>query len=217
MDERHLVDMACQVRKDFGDVFATLAMLAKTERRAHDRPDLLAEEAGILIEADQFLAVAAVEFGLVIPGINVARPAVDEEPDDVFGLRSMMSWPRQHGACRIGGRPRRLSYLRRGTKHVRQREHAEPAAGACQEFAAGGIAGIRGSKQLADVLHRCLVPYFLSFGAGLINVVPSNSKRWPNTSTPFSRNCSGPLSDFWTSPPGGGTTWASRIDFPFSN
>src|SRR5262249_25920702 len=102
MDERHLIDVPGQVRENIGYAFSALPVLPKAKRRTHDRSDLIAEEAGVLIEADKLLAVAALEFGFVIPGVDVARSAVDEEPDDALGLGGMIPSPRRKRPCRIG-------------------------------------------------------------------------------------------------------------------
>ena len=72
VDERHLVDVLRHVREQLGDQLAALAVLRELERRLHQRPDLAVEEAGVLVEALEFLAVALLEFGLVVPGIDVA-------------------------------------------------------------------------------------------------------------------------------------------------
>ncbi len=58
----------------------------KSERRLHHRADLVGEEAGVLVEALEFLAVALGQFGLVVPRVDLARSAVDEQPDDRAGL-----------------------------------------------------------------------------------------------------------------------------------
>ena len=44
------------------------------------------EEAGVFVESGEFLAVHLFELGFVIPGIDLARSAIDEEPDDGLGL-----------------------------------------------------------------------------------------------------------------------------------
>ena len=60
------------LRKELRDPRPALAVLGELERRLHQRPDLVGEEAGVLVEALEFLAVALGEFRLVVPGIDLA-------------------------------------------------------------------------------------------------------------------------------------------------
>ena len=53
-------------------------------------PTALGEKAGFLVEAFELLAVALGELGLIIPGIDLARPAIHEEPDDRLRARGAM-------------------------------------------------------------------------------------------------------------------------------
>ena len=62
-----------------------LAVLFPGERRLHERPNLVGEEAGVLVEALQLRAVQLCERRFIVPGVHVAGAAVDEQPDDAFG------------------------------------------------------------------------------------------------------------------------------------
>src|SRR5437016_1746654 len=75
-----------QAREDFRHPRPRLAVLPPLERRLHQRPDLVDEEARLVVEALQLLAVGPEEPGLVVPGVDVAWPAVDEQPDDRLRL-----------------------------------------------------------------------------------------------------------------------------------
>src|SRR5262249_33070313 len=92
-------------------------------------------------------AVTLFEFGLVFPGIDLAGPAVHEEPDDRPGLRGKVSLPRGKGihisvACSCRCQP---AFLR---EKARQSEKARPASGALKEFAARTVSAIwRSEKQ----------------------------------------------------------------------
>ena len=169
MDERHFIDMASEIREDFGDVFAALSVRPKAKRRAHDRPDLIAEKPGVAVEAGQLLAVAPFQLGLVIPGIDLARPAVDEQPDDVLGLGRMMA---RRAAERGGSEPVRVpSCVWRPSqawdgllgeqvpgcwRRLAKAEHAEAAADARQELAARVVGGMRGGEEFGDVVRERL-------------------------------------------------------------
>ena len=107
-------------------------MTLEAERRLHQRPDLVGEEAGVLVEALQLQAVAALQLGFVVPGIDVAGAAVDEQPDDRLGPGGEMAGPRCQGvqlALVVGAQPLALQEAGQG-------EGAEPHAGATQEIAA---------------------------------------------------------------------------------
>src|SRR5205085_393288 len=72
-----------------------------------------------------------------VPGVDVRRAAVDEEPDDILRLRGMMPRPRRERPRGVGGRPLRAGVLL--LQHAGEAEEAEAAADAREEFAAGGI------------------------------------------------------------------------------
>ena len=92
--------MVAQVRKDIGYHLSTLAPLAKTERGFHQVSDLVLEEPGRVLERRvEFLDRLAVRLDkgrLVVPRIDVARAAVDKEPDHMFGTGSKMRRSRRH-------------------------------------------------------------------------------------------------------------------------
>ena len=101
VQERHLVDVLRQVREHLGDPRAGLAVLLPLERRL----EALAaggEEAGLGIGPGEFLAVALLQFRLVVPGIDLRRPAGHEQPDDRLRLRREMRLLRRQ---RIGRAP----------------------------------------------------------------------------------------------------------------
>ncbi len=89
MQERHLVDVPAQVREDLRDHLARAAAGREPEWRLHERADLVLEEAGRVlerwVELAHRLAVPALEGGLKFPGVDLAGPAVGEDPDDPFG------------------------------------------------------------------------------------------------------------------------------------
>ena len=114
VDERHPVDVFTEVREDFRDQLAALAPRLEPEWRLHQGADLFGKEAGELVEPFEFLTVAPGEFGLEVPGVHVARAAVDEEPDHSLRLRGEMRRARLHGierpvrgGARLPAAPRR--------------------------------------------------------------------------------------------------------------
>jgi hypothetical protein len=64
MEERHIVDVLSDLRKERRDEFAALATRGEVEWRLHERPDLLGEKTSILVEAGQRLIVTFLQFGL---------------------------------------------------------------------------------------------------------------------------------------------------------
>src|SRR5262249_39096116 len=88
--KRHLINMAGHFGKEFGNPRATLAVLLELERRTHERADLVGKEAGCLVKACQFFSVALGKLRLVIPGVDVTRAAVHEQPDDRLRLDRKM-------------------------------------------------------------------------------------------------------------------------------
>ena len=76
--------------------------------------DLVLEEAGGVlerrVELAHRLAVPALERRLVVPGVDLARPAVDEDPDDPLGpARRSARAARPSGSSDPVRRPRRLA------------------------------------------------------------------------------------------------------------
>ena len=88
---RNAILSTCRPR--FGKISETilprLAPGREPERRLHQRTDLVLEEAGRVlerrVELAHRLAVPAIECRLVLPGIDLAGPAVGEDPDDPLG------------------------------------------------------------------------------------------------------------------------------------
>ena len=62
---------------------------------------LIGEEARLLVETFQFLAVAFGQSRFVVPGIDLARASIDEQPDDRLGFAIEMSHLGSEGI--IGG------------------------------------------------------------------------------------------------------------------
>ncbi len=85
MDEGHLVDMLREMGEEGGDGLAAFSMAFEFKRALHESADGAAEEAGELIEVFQRLAVEFLQGGLIVPGIDLAGAAVDEQPDHRFG------------------------------------------------------------------------------------------------------------------------------------
>src|SRR4051812_44326194 len=120
------------MREDLRDPRTRFAILREFVRGPHDRPDGTVEEPGILVETGEFLAVALFEFGLIVPGIDLAWAAVREDPDDRIGpagkVPPMCSERVDGGGCAA------LLCEQSGERHG-----PEPRSRARQELAAGSI------------------------------------------------------------------------------
>src|SRR5882672_8489996 len=99
-NERKVINVPRDVRKNLRDPGAGPAMLTELKRRLHERADFRGEKAGLLVKTFELLAVEFFEARLVVPRINLAWAAVHEQPDDGFGPGRKMGWPRRE---RIAG------------------------------------------------------------------------------------------------------------------
>jgi hypothetical protein len=72
--------------KNGGDPGSTLAVLLEFEGRLHERSHRILKKARGGIETLKLLPIALGKFRLVIPGVDVGRATVDEEPDYMLGL-----------------------------------------------------------------------------------------------------------------------------------
>ena len=119
VNERHLIHVPGQVRKELRDPGARPAVAGEFEGRLHQGTDLGREKTGVLVEAGQLLAVVPVQRGLVVPGIHLARAAVHEEPDDRLRPRREVRRP--------GGQRIRGSWRTRPAAPENARGHPGPA------------------------------------------------------------------------------------------
>src|SRR5260370_16188600 len=85
MDERDIVDARGKMGKEPADVFAGLAVLAEGPLRPDD-PALAATPAPAERADGDRLAVELVELRLELERVDLARPAVHEQPDDALRL-----------------------------------------------------------------------------------------------------------------------------------
>src|SRR5262249_53303327 len=141
-----------------------LAILLPPERRLHERADLVGEEAGVLVEAGQLLAIALGQLGLVVPGIDLAGTAIDEQPDGRAGRAGEVTRPRgerAEGPAVRGGRDARGEQPLL-LEQARQRQHAEADAAAPQKRTARGIERRRSGEELGES-HGDLVDFLSPF------------------------------------------------------
>ena len=83
------------------------------------------------------LAVPTIEGRLVLPGIDLARPAVDEDPDHALGPRREVRRARGHGVLRRHrGAEQSLPLEQTG-----QADQPEPGPGALEQLAAREMVG----------------------------------------------------------------------------
>ena len=117
-------------------------------------PTSFDEEAGVLVEAGQILAVVFLERGLVIPGVHLALAAVHEQPDHRFRLRRKMrrfrreridraSPARPHGRW-IPSRPESASKRASASRPA-------PEPGAAEEVAARTKAAMRMGEEMWEI------------------------------------------------------------------
>ena len=131
MEKCHLVDMLTKAREDLRNWLARLSPRRESERRLHQRPDLVLEEAGRVFErrvelADR-LTVPTIEGRLVLPGIDLARPAVDEDPDHALRPSREVRRTRGHGVLRRHRRAQESVPL----EQAGQTDQPETRPGAC--------------------------------------------------------------------------------------
>ena len=50
MDERHLVDMPCKIRKNLAHMFAAFTVLSELEWRLHQRTNGARKKSGLIVE-----------------------------------------------------------------------------------------------------------------------------------------------------------------------
>src|ERR1700722_2358242 len=148
MDEGHVIDVLRHAGEDRRNPRSRLPTLLPGEGRLHQRPDLIDEEAGLVVEALEFLPVALRQLRLVVPGIDLAGTAVHEQPDDRLRLG---------GEVRLLRRQRMEDMILGGEQallieEAGQSERAEAAAGAAQESAARRVERVRRGDEMG-VIH----------------------------------------------------------------
>ena len=162
LDHRDVVHDSGDVRQEFADPHAALAVLRELEHRRRDRqPRLAAGHRGdALALADglgQILVEVRVELGLVIQRVNLRRPAVQVQVNQPLRLRREV---RQAGDCGMDARAAGLGRRTGGVAHHRgHRERTGAQAGGAEELASGlveevVVEGVHGKSFLATDSHR---------------------------------------------------------------
>src|SRR5262249_6659712 len=125
VQKRQVIDVACRVRQQVGHPGARFAVLCPGEGRLETFA-AGGEVAALRSGAGELLAVAALQFGLVVEEIDLRRAAGHEQPDDRLYLGRKVSEARTllAGALLMEQR--------------RQRQRAESRANRLQKAAAGG-------------------------------------------------------------------------------
>ena len=84
----------------------------------------------------ELLAVALLQLGLVVPGVDLARPAVHEQPDDALGLGREVRSTAGPAGLRPGCRRGRTADEKHPLLLQQRSQRQQPAAGAgpCQEL-----------------------------------------------------------------------------------
>ena len=98
VQEAEVVDPPADVREEFGDRHAAVAILFELPRRSHGGH--LGDLARARHFEGQLLAVVAVEFRLRVEGVDMARAALHEQEDDAFGACGVGA---AAGGERVGG------------------------------------------------------------------------------------------------------------------
>jgi hypothetical protein len=122
-DDAHLIGDARHVRQEVADLDPALPMLPKRLHRCQQRVlrDFASRFDGAVALRQRFARMAD-EFGLRIEQIDVARPAVHEEPDHALRLRREMR-------ARLGHQMRQSATLDRPMAVVPRRRRRESVAG----------------------------------------------------------------------------------------
>ena len=143
VDEGELVDLPCEVGEDAADPGAALAVPGPREGRLHQGPHGIGEEPGLGVEAGERLAIAPLQLGLVVPGVDLAGAAVHEQPDHGLGGGAEVGRP---GGQRVRDRAGR-GEAGAGEQGV-ERQQAEAATRAGEQLSAG--------KGPDPGVHRCV-------------------------------------------------------------
>ncbi len=152
VNERHAVDVFAHLRKNFRNPRTRLPALLELEGRPHQRAHLLGEEARVLVEAFQLLAIALGQFGFVVPGVDLALTAVHEQPDDAFGLGRKVRGFGRHGIDRQRrGSVGRVCQQPLRLQHGGQRQQAGSGSGPGQELAARRVGRRRLCEKLGSI------------------------------------------------------------------
>ncbi len=153
-DDAEIVGMFAEVGKQLADFHAALAVLLEFERRGKGRSRLAF---GAQVFVRQGFSRKPCQGGLGVEGVDMRRPAIQEDMNDVLGLGGKMR--------RLGGQ--RILELRRGglrfTKQGSESQHAHPQAGLDQHFAtrAERTVGLRG-KRVQHAINHDVVPEVVS-------------------------------------------------------
>ena len=90
VNESHLVDVLAKLRENRRHHLPALSARGELEGRLHQGPDGIGKKSSILIEALEFLSVHLLKLRLIIPGIDLTRTPIDEQPNHRLGLPSEM-------------------------------------------------------------------------------------------------------------------------------
>ena len=144
LDDRQFVEMLIDVLEAIGPPQSRLAVLL--ERALARQQLLLLNAVAANLDLD-FLAVAFLQLGLMVPGVHRRRAAVHKQEDHAFGLRREM---RGAGRERIGrwlGGKAMLNEKTILVEERRERKPGEACAGLPEEFAAvTGAKAVRSSE-----------------------------------------------------------------------
>lgn len=138
MNKCDVIDALSGVRKEIGNVFATLPILLELPLGSDDTALVFFATTAEGFDGDGF-AIERIELGLVIEGIHVARAAIHEEENDRLRLGGQLgnAWGERIGTelCRLGlGKESALS------EQSRERERGEATTELVNEFTTANLA-----------------------------------------------------------------------------
>jgi hypothetical protein len=171
-DDRELIGHLRRVREQLAHPRASLAVLGELEHGGRDRqPRLAAGHRGdALAAADgvgQVLVEVRFELRLVIPHVDLRRPAVHVQVDEPLGLGRVVRQAGEHGmnarATRLGRRTEGIA------RHGRERDGTGAQAGGAEELAAGV-----GEEEFVQGVHGKVFSVQFSVFSG--SAVPRGSK-----------------------------------------
>jgi hypothetical protein len=99
MNECHLVDMLSKVREDRRDHLATLAPGSELKRGFHQVSNRVAKKPGGIrkgsIKLLDRLAIGFNKSRFIVPGVDLAWPAIDKDPNDSLGASGKVGLSRR--------------------------------------------------------------------------------------------------------------------------
>jgi hypothetical protein len=129
MNKRHLIDVLAQLREQRRHHLSAFTAWAKLKRRLHQIANGILEKSGCIRkvwrELPNRLSMPLLKIRLIVPGIDLARTTIDEDPNDSFGCRRKMRWLWSERLERSRSKVTRMYCRTKQTLLVEQRSESE--------------------------------------------------------------------------------------------